>query len=438
MLMTNCNTKAVGFSSLKSKKVQCSFSGGKITSDGGVILLREVDKKLQLTENITKFIPDNRNQSYITHSVLQMLRQRIYGIALGYEDLNDHDSLRHDGAIQLAVGFEHSLASSPTLCRFENQADRKTAVEINRILVEQFIASFKTPPKELILDFDATDDPIHGNQEGKYYHGYYKHDCFLPLHVFCGKQLLVSYLRRSSEDQAQHAWAILSLLVKRLRKEWPDCLIIFRGDSGFCRHKIFNWCEKNRVDFVVGIGGNKRLKSTLKETMDEAERLFEATNEKQRLFTSFHYAAKSWKKERRVVAKAEHTSKGANPRFIVTSLESDAQEVYDTSYCARGDMENRIKEQLLLFSDRTSCHNWWPNQMRLLFSAIAYVLLERLRALALHGTSFERLQVDTIRLKLLKIGGIILSNTRRIELLLSEYFPSQEVFFRISRRLATL
>jgi hypothetical protein len=436
--MTKCSTKSVSFSRLKSKKVESNFTGGKITSDGGILLLREIDKKIGLTKKIARLIPDYRNQSYTTHSVLQMLRQRVYGLALGYEDLNDHNELRRDGAIQTAIEFEHELASSPTLCRFENQANREIAVAINRSLVDQFIASFKTAPKKLVLDFDATDLPIHGQQEGRAFHGYYGHHCYLPLHVFCGDRLLVSYLRKSNEDQAKHAWAILSLLVKRFRQVWPECSIIFRADSGFCRQKMLNWCDKNNVDYIIGISGNSRLKLAFEDKIKEAEKAFEETKKKQRLFSSLNYAARSWSKERRVIGKAEHTEKGSNPRFIVTSLKEDAQMVYDESYCARGDMENRIKEQLLLFSDRISCHKWWANQLRLLFSALAYVLLERLRTLTLQGTIYARSRVDTIRLKLLKIGGIVIRNSRRIRLLLSEYYPSQELFFKIAHYLSMI
>ena len=438
ILMTNCSTRTASFSPLKSKKIECDFTGGKITSDAGVLLIREIDKKISLTEKIARLIPDRRNPSYTTHSVLQMVRQRVYGLALGYEDLNDHNELRRDGAIQTAIGFEQELASSPTLCRFENQTNREVAVGINRILVEQFIESFKSAPKELILDFDATDLPVHGHQEGRAFHGYYGHHCFLPLHVFCGDRLLVSYLRKSNQDQAKHAWAILSLLVKRFRQVWPECSIIFRADSGFCRQKILNWCDRNAVDYVVGIVGNSRLREALGEKIEEAEKTFGKTGKKQRLFSSLNYAAKSWTHERRVIGKAEHTEKGSNPRFIITSLKADAQEIYDKSYCARGDMENRIKEQLLLFSDRTSCHKWWPNQLRLLFSGLAYVLLERLRSLTLQGTQYASSRVDTIRLRLLKIGGIVIRNSRRIRLLLSEYYPSQELFFKIAHRLSMI
>ena len=436
--MTNCSTKSAQFKPIKSKKIECNFTGGKITSDGGILLLREIDKKISLTEKIASLIPDARNQDYVTHTVLKMLRQRVYGIALGYEDLNDHDELRLDGAIQTAVESDQELASSSTLCRFENQANREIAIGIHHILVEQFIASFKAAPKELILDFDATDLQIHGDQEGKAFHGYYGHHCFLPLLVFCGDQLLISYLRKSNQDQAKHAWAILSLLVKRFRKIWPECSIIFRADSGFCRQKILNWCDKKGVDYVVGMAGNSRLKTSLGEKMKQAEDSFKETGKKQRFFSSLSYAAKSWKKERRIIGKAEHTEKGSNPRFIVTSLQEDAQEIYDKCYCARGDMENRIKEQLLLFSDRTSCHKWWPNQLRIIFSGLAYILLERFRSLALQGTKFANSRVDTIRLRFLKIGGIVIKNSRRIRFLLSEYFPSQELFFKIAHYLSII
>ena len=434
--MTDCSTRSASFSSLKSKKVESNFCGGEITSDGGALLIREIDRKLGLTKEVATVIPDPRNRAYTTHSILQMVRQRIYGIALGYEDLNDHDSLCYDGVIQSAVGVEQKLASSPTLCRFESFANRESAVGINRLFVEQFIASYKIPPDEIILDFDATDLPIHGNQEGKAYHGYYRSHCFLPLHVFCKDQLLISYLRRSNQDQAKHAWAILSLLVKRIRKSWPKCKIQFRADSGFCRQKILNWCDRNGIDYIVGIGGNSRLKSHLSAEIKEAECKFNESKEKQRIFKKIKYGAKTWPYQRTVIGKAEHTAKGSNPRFVVTSLSSGAQEIYDNVYCGRGEMENRIKEQLLLFSDRTSAHKWWTNQMRLLLSGLAYILLERLRSIALKGTVLAQSQVNTIRIRLLKIGGIIVRNSRRIKLYLSEYFPLKETFFQIAHQLS--
>jgi hypothetical protein len=295
---------------------------------------------------------------------------------------------------------------------------------MHRVLVDQFIGSFRQAPAELILDFDATDDRVHGMQEGRSFHGYYGDWCFLPLYVFCGEQLLVSYLRRSNADAARHAWAILRLLVVRLRQAWPGVRIVFRGDSGFCRWKMLRWCERHGVDYIVGLAKNPRLLALAEGLMETAAARHEATGEKQRLFGWLDYAAESWDRQRRVIAKAEHGAQGGNPRFILTSLEGEAQEIYDAIYCARGEMENRIKEQQLgLFADRTSCHGWWANQLRLLLSSAAYVLLEAIRRIGLEGSELARAQVGTIRLKLLKIGTVIVRNTRRIRLLLSSAYP---------------
>jgi len=434
--MSKCTINKIQFPSLKRRKIEAEFSGGSITSDAGGIFLREADRQLDLLEPISKLFPDDRNQSKITHTLLEMLRQRIYGIALGWEDLNDHDFLRHDLAFQTFVNKDSELASSPTLCRFENTANRKIAVNIHKQMVEAFIRSFKEPPKELILDFDATEDLIHGEQAGRFFHGYYGNYCFLPLYVFCGKKLLASYLRPSNKDGARHAWAILSLLVKRFRQEWPNVTIIFRGDSGFCRHKMLTWCERKSVKYIVGIARNKRLEAISKPLMQVAKENFEETGEKQKLFTKFSYAAESWANEKKVIVKAEHAESGSNPRFIVTNIEGDSQDLYENLYCARGDMENRIKEkQLGLFADRTSCHGWWPNQLRLLFSSLAYILVEHIRSTALKGTMLEKAQVDTIRLKLFKIGAVIIRNTRRIRFLLSSAYPLQELFSAVVAKL---
>lgn len=429
--MTNCISSSLKFPACKGRKVEINFEGGEVTSDGGVLLLSQVDRKLGLTEKIAKQFSDKRDKTKVQHKILPMLCQRVYGIALGYEDLNDHSSLRHDTAFQTALYEEGPLASSSTLCRFENTADRSTMSAIHEVLIEQFIKSYREPPQDLFLDFDATDDIVHGTQEGRFYHGYYQNYCFLPLYVFCGTQLLVSYLRPSNKDGALHAWGILSLLVKRLRKVWPNVRIIFRGDSGFCRHEMLEWCDNHGVFYIVGLARNKRLETILSPTLEKAKHAFAHTNEKQREFTEFMYAAKSWKRERRIIGKAEVTSQGSNPRYIVTNLKGDPQHLYDKVYCARGNMENRIKEvQLGLFADRTSCHLWWPNQLRLLFSSLAYILIERVRALALQGTELAGAQVQTIRLKLLKIGAIVLKNTRRIRFMLSSYYPFRELFCR--------
>ncbi|MEJ1372330.1 MAG: IS1380 family transposase [Candidatus Sedimenticola sp. (ex Thyasira tokunagai)] len=434
--MTNCNQTVLEFPVLKRRKVQAEFSGGDITSDGGVLLLRQIDRRLGLMKAVDAVIPDPRNPDYITHSQLSLLRQRVYGLGLGYEDLNDHKTLRNDPALQTAVDREQKLGSQSTLCRLEGRTGRKAAVDIHRVLIDQFIASFDSPPDELILDFDATDDQVHGMQEGRFFHGYYDHYCFLPLYVFCGDQLLISYLRPSNVDGAKHTWAILALLTKRLRQEWPDVQIIFRGDSGFCRHRMLDWCERRGVKYIIGIARNKRLEQMIEPGMQIVEQLVELTGEKQREFFRLHYAAKSWKHTRQVIAKLEVTDKGRNPRFIVTNLEGGKQALYDDLYCARGEMENRIKEQQMgLFADRTSAHYWWANQFRLLLSSLAYVLMESIRRLALKGTELARGQVGTLRIKLLKIGAVMLRNTRRIRFLLSSAYPYQDLFALVVARL---
>jgi hypothetical protein len=429
--MTKCNKFPIIFSSLKNKKVVANFKGGAITSDAGVLLLREVDKKIKLTKNISKFLPDHRQKGKIKHTTLDMLRQRIYALALGYEDLNDHDYLRKDLAFQTAIEKENILASSASLCRFENKFSKKLAFDMHKEIIDQFITSFKNNPKKLVLDFDATDLPIHGKQENRHYHGYYKHDCFLPLHVFCGEQLLVSYLRPSNIDGAKHAWAILALLVKYLRKTWPDVKIVFRADSGFCRPKVLSWCEKHNVDYIIGIAGNTRLQKLIKPLVDQAKTNFEITKEKQQLFMEFLYAANSWKKQRRIIGKAEYNAKGDNKRFIITNLSDPSEIVYKNIYCPRGNMENKIKEQFELFSYRTSCHRWWPNQLRMLLSALAYVLIENLRSVYLKKTQFFTSQISTIRLKLFKLGAVICKNTRRIILYISSGYPYQSIFTNV-------
>ncbi len=434
--MTEYTQQSFDFPAVKRRQVEARFDGGDITSDGGVLLLRQADQKLGLTAAIAKVLGDNRRQASCQHDLPSLLRQRIYALALGYEDLNDHHSLRQDLAIQTAVERDSLLASASTLCRWENRADQQAAWDIHQVLIDQFIASFKRAPKRLILDFDATDDRVHGMQEGRFFHGYYDHYCFLPLYVFCQDQLLVSYLRPSRIDGAKHAWAILALLVKRLRQTWPKVRILFRADSGFCRWRMLRWCEMNHVDYLVGIARNNRLNAQAKSFLTMAQQTFDSTGRKQRSFHVIYYAANSWDQRRRIIVKAEHSAKGSNPRYLVTNLEAQPKYLYDRLYCARGDMENRIKEQQLdLYADRTSCHAWWPNQFRLLLSSLAYVLLEAIRRLALEGTELGNAYVGTIRLKLLKIGAVILRNTRRIRFLLSSAYPYQTLFAHVTAKL---
>jgi hypothetical protein len=400
-------------------------------------LLREADGRLGLTERLAACVQDGRQSGKVIHSMLEMLRQRVYGIALGYEDLNDHDHLRQDDLMQLVVEKDRPLASSPTLCRFENGVDRKALAAMSKVLVEQFIGSFERPPKELVLDFDATDDEVHGGQQGRFFHGYYDHYCFLPLYVFCGEKLLAAYLRPSKIDASKHAWAILSLLVRRFREVWPEVRIVLRADSGFARWRLLRWCDRRGVDYVVGLAKNSRLEAASRALTDDAEARFKETGTKQRLFGEFRYAAGTWDADRRVVVKAEHNAQGANPRYVVTSLDQDPQQVYDGRYIGRGEMENRIKEQqLCLFADRTSAHDFLVNQLRLLLASAAYVLLEYIRRHALRGTELSRARCDTIRLKLLKIGARIVRSVRRIVLHLAGGYPYQAILRTAAARLA--
>jgi len=434
--VTDCTSLSFDFPACRKRRVEADFCGGEITSNGGVLLLRQADRLLGLTTTVARRLADKRQRGKIEHEFSTMLRQRVYGLALGFEDVNDHAQLRHDLAVQTAADRDRVLASPSTLSRFENAAGRDWAWGTHEALVETFIASFDTPPKKLVLDFDATDDAVHGKQEGRFFHGYYDHYCFLPLYVFCGERLLVSYLRPSKIDGAKHAWAILALLVKKLRQSWPEVRIIFRGDGGFCRHKMLGWCERKDVGYIVGLAKNKRLNGLAAAWMEAAQTGFEASGLKQRLFGEFTYAAGTWKTERRVIARIEHAAKGANPRYIVTNLEGDGQGLYEKLYCARGDMENRIKEQQLdLFADRTSCHKWWPNQFRMLLSSLAYTLLETVRRIGLNGSQMARAQCGTIRLKLLKIGAVIIRNTRRVRVHLSTACPDKALFIKAAEKL---
>jgi hypothetical protein len=403
-----------------------------------LLLVRQADRKLKLTAALAKRLPDARDPSKLTHPLVTLLRQRIYGLCQGYEDLNDHDRLRTDVALQTAVEQDEELASASTLCRWENEASRQAAWTVHQWWIEQFIASHAMAPTELVLDLDATDDPLHGKQEGAFFHGYYRHDCFLPLYVFCGERLLVAYLRPSNIDVARHAWAVVALLVKRLRQAWPTVHIVVRGDSGFCRWRMLRWCDRHGVHYIVGLAKNERLLALAQPLMEQAAAQYEQARQKQRVFGALQYAAHTWDRARRVIVKAEHTDKGRNPRFVVTNLDGDSATLYDQLYCARGEMENRIKEQQLgLFADRTSCHGWWANQWRLLLSGLAYTLLEALRRLGLVGTELARAQCGTIRLKLLKIGAVLVRNTRRVRFLLAASYPHQELFASVVARLAS-
>ncbi len=438
--MTDCNADPMTFSRLGSRAVLADFNGGRLTSDAGALLLRELDDRLGLFEAIDAAIPDPRDPALIVHDQRAMLAQRVTAIALGYEDLNDHQTLRADPALQLAASRTpeeaRPLASPPTLCRLENRVDRQSLIRIAEALVDQFIAAHPEPPESLILDFDATDDPIHGKQEGRFFHGYYDHHCFLPLYVFCGDELLTAYLRPSDIDATKHARAVLKLLARRLRAAWPEVRITIRADSGFCRWRLMRWCDSNGIGYVLGLAKNVALQRQARDWIERAERQFGRTGQPQRLFGSFSYAAGSWDRSRRVIAKAEHNAQGANPRFVVVNVPGDPQELYEDVYCQRGEMENRIKEQQLgLFADRTSCHRFLANQFRLLLSSAAYVLIQALRREALSGTELARAQVGTIRLKLFKVAARVVVTARRVVFHLASSSPYHAVFREVFERL---
>lgn len=434
--MTECSTDGLEFGRQGRQRVVADFEGGRLTSDAGALLLRQVDRRLGLVDAINQCIPDPRDPRYVIHQQRAMLGQRIIAIAQGYEDVNDHETLRRDAALQVAAGCnaeeEVPMASPSTLCRLENRITRKTIVELHRVMVDQFLDSYKEPPEEITLDFDATDDPTHGNQEGRFFHGYYRHYCFLPLYVFCGEQILCAYLRPSKIDGAKHSRSILKLLVDRIRQRWPAVKIVMRGDGGFCRWKLMRWCDRHDVGYIFGIARNKILERHIKPLMDEAEVRFLWTGEKQRLFGETEYAAKSWDRSRRIIMKAERMLEGVNPRFIVTNQEGSPAELYDGIYVQRGEMENRIKEQqLMLFADRTSCHDFIANQFRLMLSSFAYMLTEGLRRLGLAGTELAKAQANTIRTKLLKIAARVQISVRRIVFHMASNNPHRDLFRQI-------
>jgi len=467
-MKTECTPAQMEFQSLGRRKVQGAFDGGPISSDGGAVLLREADARLGVTQRLAACFTDHRDAELIEHSVVELLRQRVYGLALGYEDLNDHDDLMRDPLLALALGKKDvegaarsrerdrgkALASSSTLNRLEltpsdataHSRYKKTvyhAERIERLLIDLFLDSFPKPPQEIILDFDATDDPLHGNQEGRFFHGYYKCYCYLPLYVTCGDHLLAARLRTSDRDASAGSVALLALLTGQIRQHWPSVRIIVRGDAGFAREEIMAWCEAHRVDYVFGLAKNSRLCKRIRRQQYEAKRAYEASGHAARVFTEFRYRTlDSWTCSRRVIAKAEHLDKGANPRFVVTSIpgrEVHSRELYEDLYCARGDMENRIKEQQLdLFADRTSTHTMRANQLRLWFSSFAYVLLSALRRVALPGTRLAKATCGTIRLKLLKIGAHVQLSVRRLIIRFASACPYQDVFLQAWRNLCSL
>lgn len=455
--MTQCTQLSFDFHGLKGRRVTARFDAPAISSDAGGLLLREVDQKLGLIDAFAACFDDHRSQRFVVHRLKELLSQRIFGIALGYEDLNDHEQLRHDPLMAVLAGkppnqdVESSLAGKSTLNRLEltqvgascKSRYKKIVArhgDIEDFFVKVFLRSHSRPPKRIVLDIDATDDPLHGHQAGRFFHGYYKNYCYLPLYIFAGSHLLCAKLRPSNIDAAAGTVKQLERIVNQIRAQWPKVKIAIRGDSGFCRENIMSWCESNKVDYILGLSKNPRLSENLKENLQQAEQEFQATGKPARSFKDFRYRTiDSWSRTRRVVGKAEYLPKGANPRFVVTSLSSkdfDAKTLYEQEYCARGDMENRIKEQqLYLFADRTSASTMRANQLRLWLSSVAYVLVNALREFGLKGTEFEKSQCQTIRLKLFKIGASIRVTVRRVWISMSAGYPYSDTFVRVLENL---
>lgn len=435
--MPNCTADEMNFGHLGRRVIEANFQGGAISSDGGFILLRQLDRRLGLSKAIAAGLHDSWDPDRVIHTMQDLVAQRLYGLCCGYEDLNDHDRLRHDLLLQTAVGKTEALASSPTFSRLENRATRADLLNLNRVLVDQFIAAHATAPKELILDMDASDVPLHGGQELSEFHGYYDHYCYLPLYVFCGQAMLCCLLRRSRIDGAKQAAVVIKLVITRLREAWPNTHFIVRADSGFCRQLLIRWCERNQVSYVIGLARNARLQKTVADWEQTLETAFYRQKCKQRLIRDFYYAADTWKYERRIITRLEFGTQGRNPRFIVTNLDGSAESLYDNLYCLRGEAENRIKEtQLDLFGTRASCHTFLANGLRLLFAALAYTLMQQLRAIVLPGTDLVNAQAATIRTKLLKIGASVIRNTRRIRILLASHHPEKTTFLAAAQALA--
>ena len=435
--MPECTDGTIRFSKVGRREVQAAFDGGDITSDGGLMLLREVDRRLGLTKAAAAAFEDNRRKASVRHSIRDMLAQRVFGLACGNEDVTDHNTLRSDLVLQTAVGRDHALASGPTLSRLETAATPKLAVRLNEVLVDTFIASHKQPPREVVLDIDATHVPLHGAQERAHFHFHYDNYCYLPLYVFAGQDLLACVLRPSDCDPARVLSALVKLLAAKLRRAWPQVRLIVRADSGFCRPKALRRFDQWGIHYIIGLAKNEALLNTVAMAQMALAEQHQREGGKQRWIGELMYAARSWDRQRRVIARLEHDARGANPRFVVTSLQGDPQALYEQLYCARGEAENRIKEaQIDLFGRRASCHKFAANQLRLLLAALAYTLMVQLRRLALKGTELERACAETIRLKLLKIGAAVVRNTRRVRLLLASSHPLKAVFLTAARALA--
>ena len=464
-MATECTQLSFGFHALGQRDVVARFDGGHITSDGGGLLLRETERLTQIISQFATCFTDYRDPDRIEHTVEELVAQRIYALALGYEDLNDHDDLRHDPLLAVLAGKKDplgrdrhrqedrgkALAGKSTLNRLELTPARASAKSrykkitldrhaVQRLFTDVFLQAHNTPPKRIVLDLDATDDPLHGHQAGRFFHGYYKNYCYLPLYIFCGEHLLCARLRPSNIDASAGSIKELKRIVSQIRARWPRVHVVIRGDSGFCREPIMAWCEANDVDYVLGLAKNDRLIKEIAGELEQAKHQYEDTLQSARAFRDFRYQTlDSWSRSRRVIGKAEHLAKGSNPRFVVTSIPTetmDARSLYEKEYCARGDMENRIKEQqLYLFADRTSAATMRANEVRLWCSSVAYTLMTALRRLGLKDTDLANAQCDTIRLKLLKIGAKILVTVRKVWVSLTEGCPYRRIFAQVYQNL---
>jgi hypothetical protein len=418
-----------------------TFDGGQLVSDGGASLLGVADRALNLTGRVASCVPDHRSASRIRHSLETLVRQRVFAIAMGYEDLNDHHALRDDAMLRLLAGRvpeDDGLASPSTLCRFENQRSDACLLGVMHVLIDVFIESFgrRVPTGPLILDIDAAADPAHGDQERNFFNGFYDCHCFLPLFVFCGEHLLFSWLRPSSRHASHNSRAALALIVNRLRAKWPDVEIIIRADAGFAIPRLLDWSDANDVDYIIGYIKNPKLDRRIGRHLERARIASEQSGCPERVYTSFMDRARSWPRQRRMIAKAEWLGDKANPRYVVTSLRGRAKTLYEDVYCARGDMENRIKEQQYgLFSDRTSCHQFRANQMRLALSAVAYALVVHVRRVGLRGTRMARAQAWIIRARLFKVAARIDVSVRRVRLKLADTWPYADILIRALRNL---
>ena len=468
MVATQCRDPKFVFQGVGSRALVAEFNGGTITSDAGALLLRQLETRRRIVSQFAACFTDHRDPARIDHPLEHLVAQRVFGLVLGYEDLNDHDLLRRDPLLAAVVGKDDptgqtrrrerdrgtALAGKSTLNRLELRTDdavrdgkyKKISADteaIDRVFVELMLQAHSAPPSRIIIDADATDDPLHGEQEGRFFHGYYGHYCYLPLYLFAGRHLLVARLRESNIDASKGIVEELERVVVQIRAAWPEVEIWVRADSGFARDELMTWCETHGVEYVLGLARNSRLEAEIAPWLERAKLAHEITGKAARLFHEFTYETReTWSRARRVVAKAEHLAKGANPRFIVTSLstyEIEARELYEQVYCERGEMENRIKEQQLdLYADRTSTHELKSNQLRLYFSSMAYVVLSELRRVGLEGTELERAQCGSIREKLLKIGAQVRVTVRRVVVALSSAFVGQELFAAVYRRLEAL